>query len=127
MSEDLELEKLKLKKLRELQQRMLKAEAEKTKPTMDPFKLVEERLRGRGHEVLKAALEQYPQAARAVVRELAKLIASGRIKGFIDGETLHQLFAMLGFPVRLETRIVYVEKGEAKSLADKLRERLSAE
>ncbi|RLI34540.1 double-stranded DNA-binding protein [Candidatus Bathyarchaeota archaeon] len=125
-TEDLELERLKLKKLKELQLRMLKAETEKAKPSPDPFKLVEERLVGRGKEVLEAALQQYPQAARAVVKELAALIASGRLNGTIDGETLHQLFRLLGFPVRLETKIVYVEKGEVKNLADKLRERLSS-
>ena len=125
--EDPELERLKLRKLMEMQRKMVRAEAEtvKAKPP-DPLKLVESRLAGRGREVLEAALEQYPEAARAIVRELAQLIASGRLEGTIDGETLYQLFNLLGYPVRLETRIVYVEKGEAKSLADRLKERLEA-
>ncbi|MHC1564323.1 MAG: hypothetical protein ACXQTF_03225 [Candidatus Hecatellaceae archaeon] len=126
--EDLELEKLKLKKLRELQARMARVEAEKQRqPPPDPLKVVEERLVGRGKEVLEAALEQYPEAARALVKELARLILEGRLAGEISGETLHQLFRALGFPVRLETRIFYVEKGEVKSLAEKLREKVSGQ
>jgi len=124
--EDLELEKLKLRKLRELQARLTRAEAERARqPPPDPLKLVEERLVGRGREVLEAALEQHPQAARIVVRELARLIQEGKLTGTISGETLHQLFSLLGFPVRLETRIFYVEKGEVKSLAERLREKVS--
>ena len=123
--EDLELEKLKLRKLRELQAMLARAQAEKRQPSSDPLKLVEERLVGRGREVLEAALEQHPQAARIVVRELARLIQEGKLAGTISGETLHQLFSLLGFPVRLETRIFYVEKGEVKSLAERLREKVS--
>lgn len=126
--EDLELEKLKLRKLRELQARMARVEAERSRPhPSDPLKVVEGRLVGRGREVLEAALEQYPEAARALVKELAHLILEGKLTGEISGETLHQLFKVLGLPVRLETRIFYVEKGEVKSLAEKLREKVSGQ
>lgn len=123
--EDLELEKLKLKRLIELQARLAKAEAERARPPPDPFKVVEERLVGRGREVLEAALQQHPTVAKALVRELARLILEGKLTGKISGEILHQLFQALGYPVRLETKIYYAEKGEVKSLAERLRERLS--
>ncbi len=119
---DLELEMLKLKKLRELEKRLktsaLKVEEEK----VNPFDVVGKMLIGRGKEVLEAAYNQYPEVTKVIVKHLATLIKNGKITEPITGELLYEIFRVFGYPVRLETRIVFKEHGKVKSLAEKIRE-----
>ena len=122
---DVELELLKLKKLRELEKRLREANLKHGEEKFDPYQTVEKMLVGRGREVLEAAYRQYPEIAKAVVQNLALLIKSGRLKEPISGELLYEIFRVLGFPVRLETKIVFKKHGETKSLAEKIREEIS--
>jgi len=123
MEDDLELKMLRLKKLRELMKSRERQRKEKEMRLNfeDAYKLVKKHLVDRGEEVLDAALEQYPQAARRVVMFIASKIMRGEFSGKISGEMLMQLFEYLGMRVRLETKILYYRKGEYKSIRDLLR------
>jgi len=124
MEDDLELEMLRLKKLRELMKSREKQREEKGGMRLsfkDAYELVKKHLADRGEEVLNAALEQYPEAARRIVMIIALKIMRGEFSGKITGEMLMQLFEYLGMRVRLETKILYYRKGEYKSIRDLLR------
>lgn len=118
---DLELEAIKLKKLRELQRRIINHKTQQIKEE-DPLKIVEGILVGRGREVLEAAYSQFPDAAKMVVEYLAKLVKEGKLRGTLTGEELYSIFKSLGLHVKLETRIVFKEHGKVKSLIEKLKE-----
>jgi len=122
MSEDAELERLKLRRMQEMQRRL---EREKEKPSTqkqpDPREVLKTILVGRAWEVLDAAAAQYPEPTRMLEAELAKLVREGKLKGPITAEQLLWLFRSLGMDVRLETKIQVYESGELKSLADKFR------
>ena len=119
----MELKMLRLKKLREFMKSRERQRKEKEMRLNfeDAYKLVKKHLVDRGEEVLDAALEQYPQAARRVVMLIASKIMRGEFSGKITGEMLMQLFDYLGMHVRLETKILYYRKGEYKSIRDLLR------
>ena len=123
MSKDSELERLKLRRMQEMQRRLL--EQEKTKNADQkqtrPRDILRTVLVGRAWEVLDAAAAQFPQPTRMLEAELAKMVREGRLKGPVTAEQLLWLFRSLGYDVRLETKIQVYESGEMKSLADKFR------
>ena len=126
MSEDEELELLKMRKMMELRRRLMAEQApRKEEAEEDPREIVVRNLAGRGLEVLEAAEAQYPEVAKAVVRELAKLIKEGRVQGPITGEELMNVFLSLGLRVRLPTKIYYEKHGERKGIGELIRERIS--
>lgn len=119
-----DLAAIRLKKLKELQRRMA-ATQERQQPERekgpDDMALVRSKLTNRGNEVLDAALSQYPQAATAVVSQIAKLYRSGKLNENIPGEELLLLFQDLGMRVRLETTITYIKDGKRLSLSEKFK------
>ena len=124
MEDDLELKMLRLKKMRELLKSREKQRKEKEEFELnfkDAYELVKKHLADRGEEVLDAALEQYPEAAKKIVTIIALKIMRGEFSGKITGEMLMQLFEYLGMHIRLETKILYYRKGEYKSIRDLLR------
>jgi len=124
MEDDLELKMLRLKKMRELLKSREKQRKEKEEFELnfkDAYELVKKHLADRGEEVLNAALEQYPEAAKKIVTIIALKIMRGEFSGKITGEMLMQLFEYLGMHIRLETKILYYRKGEYKSIRDLLR------
>ena len=118
---DEELEYLIRKKALELQKRMLQRETEKPR-RIDPSTLVESHLTDDGKEMLERAREQYPKICNAVVVELAKLIALGRLERKLDALDIYNIFRSLGYPIRVETKIVIKRRGEEKSISEILRE-----
>jgi len=122
MSEDAELERLKFRRMQEMQRRL---EREKEKPSTqkqpDPREVLKTILVGRAWEVLDAAAAQYPEPTRMLEAKLAQLVREGKLKGPITAEQLLWLFRSLGIDVRLETKIQVYESGELKSLTDKFR------
>jgi len=119
---DIELETLKKKKLKEIERKLKEASNVQHTHREEPLDVVKRLLVGRGLEVLNAAKAQYPEVTDIVVRQLAVLIKSGRFNQPLTGELLFALYRTLGVPVRLETRIVFEEHGEVKTLAEKLKE-----
>ena len=124
MSGDAELERLKSRKIQDMQRRLLELEKKKVaqqKQPQTPREVLKTILAGRAWEVLDAAERQYPAPTQALQAELARLVVAGQLKGPVSAEELMWLFRRLGMDVRLETKIQVFESGELKSLADKFK------
>jgi len=124
--EDSELERLKAKRLAEMQQNISsRKEIESTnnlppKETKQSRDILVERLGFRGLEVLKNAESQFPNDTKMVVEKLAELITSGEITEILDGGKLLMLFRSIGLNIRMETKINIEQDGKFVSLSDKL-------
>jgi DNA-binding TFAR19-related protein (PDSD5 family) len=121
--EDSELKMIRRRKFLEMQRRLLNEQSKMSteKQTEDPRVVLQHILVGRAPEVLEAARQQYPDVTQKLEQLLAKLVLQKKIQGKINGETLFGLFLDLGLRVRLETRIVYYDKGQVKTLAEKIK------
>ncbi len=128
MSEkDFELERLKAKRLAEMQKNIsTKQEIEKTqelekdKPKENPRDLLVKQLGFRGLEVLENAESQFPNETKMIVEKLSELIKTGEINEVIDGGKLLTLFRSIGLSVRMATKINIEQDGKFVSLSDKL-------
>ena len=129
MSEDSELEKLKAKRLAEMQKNLsfqqssAKQQEEKTaKPqeTKTSREILVPRLGYRGLEVLQNAELQFPNETKIVVEKLVELIKNGEIDEIIDGGKLLLLFRSVGLNIRMQTKINVEQDGKFVSLSDKL-------
>ena len=125
--EDSELERLKAKRLAEMQKNIsTKQEIEKTqelakdKPQEKPRDLLVNRLGFRGLEVLENAESQFPNETKMIVEKLSELIKTGEINEVIDGGKLLTLFRSIGLSVRMATKIHIEQDGKFVSLSDKL-------
>jgi len=128
-NEDKELEKLKEKRLAEMQKNislkqkqdeLLAASKEKQKNTPRPRSILVSKLGYRGLEVLENAETQFPKQTKIVVEKLAELISSGELDEQIDGGKLLLLFRAVGLNVRVETKINVEQEGKFVSLSEKL-------
>ena len=127
MSEDdSELERLKAKRLAEMQQNISRKKIEtptvnpQSKITKNPRDVLVGRLGFRGLEVLQNAESQFPNDTPMVVEKLAELITSGEISEILDGGKLLALFRSIGLNIRMETKINVEQDGKFVSLSDKL-------
>ena len=126
--EDSELERLKAKRLAEMQKNISsKQEIEKTqeelakeKPLANPRDLLVNRLGFRGLEVLENAESQFPNEIKIIVEKLSELIKTGEINKIIDGGKLLTLFRSVGLSIRMATKIHIEQDGKFVSLSDKL-------
>ena len=128
MSEDEELERLKAKRLAEMQQNISSKNEQDTKQENNEEsnkapshrELLVKRLGYRGLEVLENAESQYPNEAKIVIDKLGELLASGEINEEIDGGKLLVLFRSVGLNIRMQTKINVEQDGKFVSLSDKL-------
>ncbi len=126
MSEDSELEKLKAKRLAEMQQNIssLKqtesADEPEKKETVNPRDKLLKFLGFRGEEVLQNAENQFPTETKSIIQQLAKLIESGELDEKMDGGQLLQLFRSVGLRVRMDTKINVEQDGKFVSLSEKI-------
>ena len=121
MSDDLEL--VKKRKLLELQKKLLKRKAlQEVTQKVDFYKVFVSHLTSDSREMFRKAEKQYPVIARQVAESVGKLFYEGRLAGNIDGRQLYGIFMELGYPIRLETRIVYKKRGEVKRISEMLKE-----
>ncbi|MFB5607161.1 MAG: DNA-binding protein [Candidatus Nitrosomaritimum yanchengensis] len=132
MSDDIELERLKAKRLAEMQKNIstIKQTSEpeqKEKPKPNPRDIVLKSLGFRGEEVLQNAETQFPNETRAVIVQLAQLISSGEFDEKIDGGQLLSLFRTIGLNVRMQTKINVEQDGKFVSLTDKLKSKKNDE
>ena len=125
MSEDNELEKLKAKRLAEMQKN-LSSKQEQKKDMPSPREIIISKLGFRGLEVLENAEYQFPRETQIVVVKLAELISSNQISDILDGGHLLALFRSIGINVRMKTKINIEEDGKFVSLSDKLGTKLSS-
>ena len=128
---DDELERIKQKRLEEMKRQLLlkqlkeqkTAEPEPEKPKEPTNKDILDRWFGdRAWEVYNAAAYQYPQVMPQIEQVLVEGIKSGKIIEVIDGAALMGFFRSIGLPVRLQTTIRISEKGELKTLEQKMKE-----
>ena len=134
MSEDdSELERLKAKRLAEMQknissqQEIDQNKPEEEKPTENPREFLVGKLGFRGLEVLENAESQFPNETKLIVTKLFELIKSGEINEEIDGGKLLTLFRSVGLNVRMETKINVEQDGKFVSLTDKLSNQSSSD
>ena len=125
MSEDNELEKLKAKRLAEMQKNLSSKQKPK-KVTLTPREIVVTKLGFRGLEVLENAEYQFPRETQNVIVKLAELISSNQISEILDGGHLLSLFRSIGIGVRMKTKINIEEDGKFISISDKLGKKLSS-
>ena len=132
--EDSELERLKAKRLAEMQKNIsTKQEIEKTqelakeKPPENPRDSLVKQLGFRGLEVLENAESQFPNETKMIVVKLYELIKTGEINEIIDGGKLLALFRSIGLSVRMATKINIEQDGKFVSLSDKLSSKSSDE
>ncbi len=120
---DDEVEIIKRRKLLELQRRLLEKSRKKAEPAKpDFYSLFMSSLSDDGKEMFRRALEQYGDAAARVGESIGRLIYAGRVRGPLGAEEVFWIFRELGMPIRIETKIVYKKRGEAKSISEMLRE-----
>ena len=126
--EDSELERLKAKRLAEMQKNIStnqeissSAAAEPTKETVleNPRDSLIKILGFRGLEVLENAELQFPNETRMIIEKLSELIKTGEINESLDGGKLLALFRSVGLNVRMETKINVEQDGKFVSLSDK--------
>jgi len=130
LSEDSELERLKAKRLAEMQQNISsqnqpepssKPTQESTKETKEnPRDLLITKLGYRGLEVLENAEYQFPNETKMIIQKLFELIKSGEINESFDGGQLLALFRSIGLNIKMETKINVEQDGKFVSLSDKL-------
>ena len=127
--EDKDLERLKEKRLAEMQKNLssqqrqekiasLKEEQKDKKPSSR--EIVIKQLGYRGLEVLQNAEHQFPKETQIIVLKLSELMASGDITEVLDGGNLLALFRSIGIDVRMKTKINVEKDGKFVSLSDKL-------
>jgi len=123
--EDSELERLKAKRLAEMQKNISSRQdqtpksSEKVIPP-NPRDLLVNILGFRGLEVLENAESQFPNETKIIVEKLSELIKTGEINETIDGGKLLTLFRSVGIHVRMKTKINIEQDGKFVSLSDKL-------
>ena len=131
MSDDSELERLKAKRLAEMQKNI--SSKQETEKTQEHSKEIVENPRDslvailgfRGLEVLENAESQFPNETKIIVDQLSQLIKTGEINETIDGGKLLALFRSIGINIRMETKINIEQDGKFVSLSDKLRNQSS--
>ena len=127
--EDKELERLKEKRLAEMQKNLSSQQRqEKTASSKEEQKdnkpssreIVIKQLGYRGLEVLQNAEHQFPKETQIVLLKLSELISSGDITEVLDGGNLLALFRSIGINVQMKTKINVEKDGKFVSLSDKL-------
>ena len=124
--EDKELERLKAKRLAEMQKN-LSSQQEQDKITSSQKdnkpssrEIVIKQLGYRELEVLQNAEHQFPKETQIVLLKLSELILSGDITEVLDGGNLLALFRSIGINVQMKTKINVEKDGKFVSLSDKL-------
>ena len=125
--EDSELERLKAKRLAEMQKNIsttqkTKSNSESQKETVseNPRDSLIKLLGFRGLEVLENAESQFPNETKMIIEKLFELIKTGEINESLDGGKLLTLFRSVGLNVRMATKINVEQDGKFVSLSDKL-------
>ena len=125
--EDSELERLKAKRLAEMQKNISTKQeveptpdVEKEKVPENPRESLIKILGFRGLEVLQNAESQFPNETKMIIEKLSELIKTGEINESIDGGKLLTLFRSVGINVRMATKINVEQDGKFVSLTDKL-------
>jgi len=131
LSEDSELERLKAKRLAEMQKNISSQKVEPTLESSDspeplqetkenPRDLLISKLGYRGLEVLENAEYQFPNETKMIIQKLFELINTGEINESFDGGQLLALFRSIGLNIKMKTKINVEQDGKFVSLSDRL-------
>jgi len=127
MPEDLDIELIKARKLKEMREHALAMERSKAKETqketLTEKDMLKKCLYDRGGEVLDMAESQFPYQTKILITKLISLIRSGDLKDRISGGELLALFRSLGLNIRLKTNINISDHGKIFSISEKLKEK----
>lgn len=118
--EDIDVEIIKAKKMRELRKRLQEGTLDKKEKSDRSILL--DYLTDKGEDVLKAAEVQYPSQMRLIIPRLAAVLRKGEIRGKISGADLLAILKSVGLNVRLDINIRYSDHGRSVSLAEKLKD-----
>ena len=126
MSDDIDIEILKAKKMKEIIERMAKQKKEnelkKDKKIVTENEIMLSYLYDRGNEVLALAESQFPTQTSIIIKKIVELIKIGEIRNKISGGELLSLFRSLGLNIKVNTTIKIEEHGKYVSFADKLKQ-----
>jgi len=123
LPDDKELEILRRKRLLEMKRRLVKQqEPETIEEKKSPTEILNSVFYNRAWEVWSSAERQFPTAIKKVEAVLVEIITSGKFKGRINGEELLWFLRRVGLDVRMKTKIRIYERGELKTIADKLKD-----
>ena len=128
--EDSELERLKAKRLAEMQKNIsIKQDVESApEPTKETVSEITPRdslikvLGFRGLEVLENAESQFPNETKTIIEKLSELVKTGEINASaesLDGGKLLALFRSVGLNIRMDTKINVEQDGKFVSLSDR--------
>jgi DNA-binding TFAR19-related protein (PDSD5 family) len=128
--EDSELERLKAKRLAEMQKNIsIKQDVESApEPTKETVSKITPRdslikvLGFRGLEVLENAESQFPNETKMIIEKLSELVKTGEINEStesLDGGKLLALFRSVGLNIRMDTKINVEQDGKFVSLSDR--------
>lgn len=131
MTDDLDIELIKARKLKELREhaksvekRMVAAKIEQDQKNVLPDKeVLKPYLYDRADEVLELAELQFPQETKLIIVKLLDLLKSGNLRKRISGRELLFLFKSVGLNIRLNTNINISEHGKTFSISEKLKEK----
>jgi DNA-binding TFAR19-related protein (PDSD5 family) len=120
---DTELDRLRKRKLLQIQKRFLKGKTEGKAISKEEEKwaLLNQVFIDRAWEVFRAVKLQYPEETKRIEEVLVRLIMEGKIKEKISGEELYSFFHQLGLRIELKTCIRFMEHGKLKSLEEKMK------
>ena len=125
--EDKELERLKAKRLAEMEKNISFkqkheeiGDSKENKTNPSPREILIKQLGYRGMEVLQNAEFQFPNETNLVIEKLAELISSGEIDEQLDGGKLLLIFRTIGLNIRMQTKINVEQDGKYVSLSEKL-------
>jgi len=126
VSDDLELELMRMRRMAELQKQIAaKKTAQEKPPEQKPAETPEDVLKrmfaGRAWEVWNAAEQQFPLVTQKLKEVIVQLVTQGKVTQPVTGEQLMGLYRKLGLNVRLNTKIRIYESGEMKTIADRVR------
>lgn len=126
MNDDIDIEILKAKKMKEIMERMAKQKKEnelkKDKKIVTENEIMLSYLYDRGNEVLALAESQFPTQTSIIINKIVELIKIGEIRNKISGGELLSLFRSLGLNIKVNTTIKIEEHGKYVSFADKLKQ-----
>lgn len=114
---------MKRRLMAEIQRKLLAKQTKQEEKKPDYVAVFLQHLSSDGRRMFDIAAEQYPEVARKVAETLGRLFHEGRLSGVLDAETVYGIFEELGYPIRIETRIVYKKKGEVKTISELLKEK----
>lgn len=136
--DDQDLELIKARKMKKLQEQLASKEKEKEKDKINlelqnkanknkPEGIDSERnfllryLYDRGDEVLKLAEQQFPLQTKIIIKRLNELIRFGEISKISGGDLL-AVYRSLGLNIRVDTQISISDHGKTISFSDKLKQ-----